>query len=383
MRGHVTKRGKSWAIVIELSPDPETGKRRQRWHSGYRTRKEAERARTKLLSQLDEGTYITPTKENLGEYLDRWLGAIENTIRPSTHYSYSRNVRLHVKPYLGNLQLQRVDASNLNKLYSTLLQSGSKHYRGGGLSNKSVRYVHVILHRAFKDAVRWGLLQRNPTDAADPPKVRASARTHIRTWGAPQVGEFLRSLADDPLHPAFMFLATTGMRRGEALGLRWSDIDFSNLTASVEQTVIAVNHEVQFGSPKTEMGERPVDIDPGTMAALKAHRAAQNRTKLIMGPAWHEHDLVFCRNDGNPLHPERFSRDFDKRVAKSGLPRIRLHDLRHTWATLALRAGVHPKVVQERLGHASISITLGIYSHVAPTMQKEAAAKVAGLMFDA
>jgi integrase len=188
----------------------------------------------------------------------------------------------------------------------------------------------------------------------------------MHTWSAEQVRTFLEYTADHRLHAAFVLLATTGMRRGEALGLRWSDLDLTAGRLSITRTVIAVNHVIQIGSPKTARARRTVALDPGTIAVLRKHRQQQLEERLLMGSGFTDHDLLFCRPDGGPLHPERFARTFQIEATRAGLPRIRLHDLRHTWATLALVAGEHPKVVQERLGHANVSITLEIYIATSP-----------------
>jgi integrase len=221
----------------------------------------------------------------------------------------------------------------------------------------------------------------NPADAADPPRAAATARPTMNTWSANQVRAFLDYTADHRLHAAFVVLATTGMRRGECLGMRWSDLDLAASRLAIVQTVIAVNHEVRIGSPKTARGRRTVALDPGTIAVLRRHRQQQLEERLIMGAGFTDHDLVFCRPDGGALHPERFSRTFEIEAERAGVPRIRLHDLRHTWATLALSAGEHPKVVQERLGHANVSITLDVYSHVTEGLHTDAASRVAGIIF--
>jgi integrase len=260
-------------------------------------------------------------------------------------------------------------------------RTGKQSNGGGGLSPSSVHYVHTILHRAFRDAVRWGRIARNPADAADPPRSAATARPTMTTWSAHQVRAFLEHTADHRLHTAFVVLATTGMRRGECLGLRWSDVDLTYGRASITQTVIAVNHQVRIGSPKTARARRTVVLDPGTVAALRRHRQQQLAERLTMGAGFTDHGLVFCRPDGGPLHPERFSRAFEIEAARAALPKIRLHDLRHTWATLALSAGEHPKVVQERLGHANVSITLDVYSHVTEGLHTDTASRVAGIIF--
>jgi len=380
MSGQPFKRGNSWAFVVELPTDPMTGKRRQKWHSGYRTRKEAERARVEKLAEIQTGAYIATSKETLASYIPEWLQAIATTIRPATLHSYERNLRLHVLPRVGALPLVKIDAGVLNGLYSHLLTSGRRDGRGG-LSPRTVRYIHTILHRALKDAVRWGRLLRNPADAADPPRAGASASPEIVTWEAADLRRFLEAAEGDRLYAAFLLIATTGMRRGEALGVRWGDIDFEDGRAAIRQTVVAVNHQVQLGTPKTAKSRRSVALDKGTVAALRAHRQRQLEERMLMGPGFADHDLVFCKVTGEPLHPERFSREFDRRVERWGLSPLTIHGLRHTWATLALKAGIHPKLVQERLGHANVGITLDIYSHATPAMESEAAETVAGVVF--
>ncbi len=383
MRGSIVRRGQSYSVVIDLGRDPQTGRRRQRWHSGYRTRRDAERAAADLVGSVNRGAYVPRTRQTLGEYVGEWLAATEATVRPSTGYSYTRNLGLHVLPYLGSVPLASLDAGDLNGLYARLLIEGRKDHAGGGLSPRSVRYVHTIVHRALKDAVRWGRLTRNAADAADPPRASSSGRPELVTWSAAELRAFLDGVRGDRLYPAYLLLATTGMRRGEALGLRWSDLDLDGRRAAVRQTVIAVKHEAVFGTPKTAKGRRLVTLDAGTVAALREHRKRQTAERLQMGAGWTDLGLVFCRVDGAPLHPERFTRSFSDRVRQLGLPKIRLHDMRHGWATMALSAGVHPKVVQERLGHSSIGVTLDIYSHVTAGLHGDAAETVAALVFDA
>jgi integrase len=377
MRGSVVKRGNIYSIVVELDRDPITNKRRQKWHSGFRTKRDAERALTEIVAAVHAGTYSEPTKQTFSEFVREWLIAIKPTIRPSTHHRYSRNLTLHVLPVLGSVQLRHIDAGMLNALYASLLADGRKNYAGGGLSPRSVQYVHAIIHRALRDAVKWGRLARNPAEAADPPK--AASRPESATWTADELRTFLERTRTSRFAAAYHLIATTGMRRGEALGLRWRDLDLDNGKASIRQTVIAIRHAVMIGTPKTAKGRRTVTLDSGTVAALREHRKRQAAERLLMGAGWTDLDLVFCHPDGTMVHPERFSRGFLETVARIGLPRIRLHDLRHGWATMALQAGIHPKVVQERLGHANISITLDTYSHVTAGVHEDAAEQVAAL----
>jgi integrase len=378
MRGSVIRRGSRWCVKIDLGADPLTGKRRQKWHSGYQTRAAAEKACRQFLVDLDRGMYADPGRQTVREYLDEWVDAIAPTVRPSTLHSYRRNLALHVSAHIGAAPLVRLDAGGLNRLYAHLLAEGRRD-RPGGLSPRTVRYVHTIVHRALKDAVRWGRLARNVADSADPPRAQAAPRPGVQSWSAATLADFLRrsSAYGDRSYPLWVVLATTGARRGEVLGLRWSDVDLDAGRASIRQTVIVVRHEVHTGAPKTTKGTRSLSLDPGTVKVLREWRRRQLEEKLLLGPGYDDHDLVFAKVTGQPLHPERVSREFDRRVERWTLPRITLHGLRHTWATLALAAGVHPKIVQERLGHSVIAVTLDLYSHTTPTLHDDAAALVA------
>ena len=442
MRGSVIKKGDRWYVKIELDSDPGTGKRRQKWHSGFDTRREAERARVDLLSKFDRGDYVEPTQQTVAEYMVEWLKAIEPTVRPSTFESYSRNMRNHVVAHIGAMRLTKVDAVALNGLYAHLLAAGRRpssrrgagyspevvdlarrcrargmtlqetaDYLGvefaeadhitkdtlasllrrseaagvsprqrAGLDRRTVNYVHTILHRAFKDAVRWGRLARNPADSADPPKAGTKA-DDMTTWEAATLRSFVEQskAAGDRLHALWVLCATTGMRRGEVLGLRWRDVDLDKGKVRVLQTVIQIRGYVTLGEPKTAMGRRGVSIDKATVAVLREHRKRMLEERLLVGPDFTDRGFVFHQPDGGWLHPDAISDQFLRRSAAYGLPRLTLHGLRHTWATLALEQGIHPKVVQERLGHSTIAITLGLYSHVSPTLHDEAAEMVSGL----
>jgi integrase len=443
MRGSIVKKGGRYYVKMELDPDPATGRRRQRWHSGYATKREAERARVDLLSKLDRGEYVLPTQQTLGEFLTEWLTTMRRQVRASTYDSYQRNMRLHVIDHIGRVKITRVDAGTLNALYAELLISGRRpSSRAGagyssvvvdralalradglslsttaerlreetpaasaitkdtlasllrrrptagpsddlptvGLSPRTVAYVHTILHRAFKNAVRWGRLARNPADAADPP--RGTRAAEIQAWHAATLRGFLTRSKDEGggYHALWVLLATTGLRRGEALGLRWGDVDLDTGRVRIVQTVIQIRGAVAIGEPKTDRGRRAITLDDGTVAVLRAHRREMNEQRLLVGADFTDRDLLFRLPSGEPLHPDAVSATFERQVGRYRLPRLTLHGLRHTWATLALESGVHPRVVQERLGHSTIAITLGIYSHVSPTLDSDAARTVAALM---
>jgi integrase len=241
-------------------------------------------------------------------------------------------------------------------------------------------HVHTCLHKALKDAVRCGRIARNPLDAADPPRKKGDGAKEMQTWSAEQLKAFLESVKEDRLHALWHVIAFTGMRRGEALGLRWSDVDLENGRLSVRRALIPTNREVVVSEPKTAKGRRVIALDPATVEVLKSQAARQLDEQDEWEGLWTDSGLVFTAEDGSALDPESISRWWRLAVKTSMLPKIRLHDLRHTHATLALQAGIHPKVVSERLGHATVSITLDTYSHAIPAMQEEAAALIAGLV---
>jgi integrase len=283
-------------------------------------------------------------------------------------------------PFIGSVKLQKVTGATLNGLYARLAETGRKNGKRG-LSPATVHHVHSCLHRAFRDAVRWGYLQRNPADAADPPRQRGTERREMKTWTAEQLRAFLAFTKDEPLYSLWHTLAMTGMRRGEGLGLRWEDVDFEAGRLAVRRALIPSGRDVVVSEPKTARGRRSIAIDPETVSVLRAQAARQLVQQAQWQEGWTDSGYVFTLENGEHLNPEAVTRWFRQAVRKSMLPKIRLHDLRHTHATLALQADVHPKVVSERLGHATVSITLDTYSHAIPALQEEAAALIAGLVF--
>jgi integrase len=357
----------------------ETEERRRETKAGFKTRREVQAAMSKVLVAVEERSYVTPTKLTVREYLQKeWLPAIEATIRPTTYRSYVQHVECHICPHIGSVKLEKLSGATINSLYAKLAQSGKRDGKTG-LSALSIRHVHAVLHRALKDAVRWGRLTRNPIEAADPPRVAGSGH-EMKTWSGAQLATFLEVTQDDRLHGLWHLLAMTGMRRGEALGLQWEDVDLEAGRLSVRRALIPNGKTVVVSEPKTARGRRVVALDPGTVEVLKA-QAARQLEEQAQARSWSDSGLVFAKEDGEAPHPEIVSRFFRQAVKRALLPEIRLHDLRHTHATLALRAGIHPRVVSERLGHATVSITLDTYSHAIPAMQKEAAARIAELVF--
>jgi integrase len=358
----------------------ETEERRRATKAGFASRKEAQAAMAKVMVSVEERSYVAPSRLTVREYLTKeWLPAIRSTVRPTTYRSYEQHVTFHIVPHIGSLKLERVTGAALNALYAQLADSG-KCDGVRGLSPRTVHHVHVCLHRAFRDAVRWGRLPRNPVDAADPPKVAGPGSREMKTWSAAQVRAFLEATKDDRLHPLWRLLCLTGMRRGEALGVKWDDVDLAAGCLCVRRSLIPLGGEVIVSEPKTARGRRSIALDAETIEVLKAQAARQLGEQAAGGQSWIDSGYLCTKEDGSAYHPEVVSRYFRQAVKKAMLPAISPHVLRHTHATLALRAGIHPKVVSERLGHANIAITLDTYSHAIPAMQEEAAVRIAELI---
>jgi integrase len=373
---YATKAGPRY--LIKYGYTGQDGSRAVALKRGYLTRKAAGEALREQLANVDRGTHVAPNKVTVGEHFATWLDGLRK--EPSTVASYRKNVRLHVEPHIGALRLEQLTGTRLTKLYHQLEATGRSDGQGG-LSARTVRYIHTIIHAGLGAAVRDGLLAVNPADKADPPSAKSAASPEMHIWSADELRAFLdqRTQAGDELVIAWSLLVSTGMRRGEALALRWADVDFEGSRISVRRSATVVQRkgqgeEIIVGPPKSGKA-RTVNVDPQTLAALKAHKAAQGTLALAKGL------------DGTVRHPERFSRKFvaaliaaRKALGEDHLSTIRLHDLRHTHASLLLAAGVPVKVVSERLGHANAMITLGVYAHVMPGMQAEAAAKFGALL---
>ncbi len=382
MRGHIAKKGKVYYAVIYEGINPATGRGRHRWHRAGNTRKEAERFLAELVKRSHDGDYRAPEKITLGDYLlDRWLSTKQSQLRPSSFSSYRRNIEIHVVPHIGQIPLQRLTPEDLDAFYAKLLREGRRNGDGGGLAPKTVRYIHSIIRKALADASRKGTVVRNVADLADPPKLAAGSRRQMTVWTADQLRTFLEHIEGHDLYPAFYLGANTGMRRGEVLGLRWDHVDLETARLVVAQALLSVEYETTVSDVKTVNSRRTVDLDARTVAVLRAWRKRHLELLLLTGRTPDPTALVFARADGNPTHPDYFSQTFERLTAQTDLPRIRLHDLRHTHASILLQAGTPVKVVSERLGHANPAFTINVYQHVLPGMQADAAEAFSNVVF--
>ena len=375
MRGHIVKRYKgSYTVVLNLGVDPSTGKRKQQWVSVKGTKKEAEKRLAELLHQIDTGTFMKPGKTSLAEYLERWLkDYVWPNLAPRTAEGYEYITRVHLTPCLGSILLTQLKPEHLQRYYSDRLSHGRWDGKGG-LSPRSVRHHHMALHSALQHAVKWGLIQRNSADAVSPPKAQ---KPEIQTWDEYEIRRFLDATKDSAYYPIFYLALFTGLRRSELLALRWQDVDSLYCQLYVSRSMHHLKTgEIVFRQPKSAKGSRTVALSPSTIEMLREYHERQEAEAVMLGKPITDNDLVFCHPNGSPLLPDTISHAWDKAIRRTGLKVIRLHDARHTHASYMLKQGIHPKVVQERLGHSSIQLTLDTYSHVAPGIQEKAAARL-------
>ncbi len=374
MKGHIQRRGKSWRLKFDIGNDPQTGERRVRYRTVRGGKRDAQRELNRVLAEVEDNKYFDTGRLTVGQYLDRWLADYASVnVSPKTYERYEEVVEKHLKPALGNPQIGKLRPLDIQTYYSEALRSGRLNGKGG-LSARTVHHHHRILFQALRQAVRWEVITRNPAEAAKPPSPETREINYLQP---DELIALLRFTKSTRLHVPVLLAATTGLRRGEVLGLRWKDIDLDKGWLTVTQALEQTRSGLRFKAPKTKRSRRTVTLPQITGAALRDHRIAQMKERLALGlgkPPGEE--VVFTRYDGEPVNPRNFSKEFDRIVKRSGVRRITFHGLRHTHLTNLLRANVHPKIASERAGHSSVSITLDIYSHVIPGLQDEVAQTV-------
>jgi integrase len=375
VKGYVARKGGRWHAVIYEGLDPITRRERRSWHAAGTERSDAEALAARLAAERN-GRDDAVRKLTFGAYLTtQWLPGKRLTLRASTWDGYRRKVDRHILPTLGRITIRGLRPAHLEALYERLLHPDDGRRP---LAPKSVLEIHLIIRGALAHAVRKGLVSQNVALVAHAPRLRSIPKLEHHVWTPEQLRLFLRAAAGHRLFPAFWLAAATGMRRGELLGLRWTDIDLTKGTIAVNRGIVAVAYELHVTRGKTRNARRPINLDTTTIAMLRAWQTWQHTEQHAAGIA--NHGWVFTDTNGQPVHPHAISQAFERIAVRAGLPLIRLHDLRHTHATLLAQAGVHPKVVSERLGHANAKFTIETYQHVMPGMQADAAVVVEDLM---
>lgn len=352
MKGRLVKRSKvSWTIIIEAGRDPATGKRKRIYKAVRGNKTQAKQVMEQLLAELQQGTYVKPEKITLAEYLNEWLEtACKPRLAPKTIEGYKICIERHITPALGQIYLSELQPMHIQILYGDLLEKG--------LSKRTVELVHTVLRAALKQAVKWQMISRNPADATEPPRPK---RPEVRTLSPAELNRLLEEAQSSPIADVILVAAYTGMRRGEVLALQWEDIDFVRRIIYVQRNLVRVGGEFIVKPPKTQRGLRQVPVDDGVI-----ERLAELKEQAIS--KW-----VFSRADGSPLDPSTVTHQFKRVAEQAGFPDLRFHDLRHTFATILLTQGIQAKVVQELLGHESITTTIDTYTHVVESLQKQAA----------
>jgi len=379
MRGHIRERSPgNWAIVLDVGErDPRTGKKKRKWHSFKGTKREAQKESARLIAELDAGRYIEPSKTTVADYFTKWLAHVEPHVSPKTHERYTELLQKNLEPQIGTKTLSKLRTADLDESFSTLLSTGRRDGKGG-LSPRTVHHVRRVAHKAFAQSVIWDLLSKNPVVATTAPKIERKA---MAAYDETQLATMLSAMRKTRMYVPALLAVMCGLRRGEIIALRWKNVDLSDnrrciaVVESAEQT----DEGVRYKEPKSGRA-RVVAVSRTVAAELRAHKARQAEEQLRLGIAIDGDSFVFAQVDGSPVQPRSLTHEWTRLLAKTALPRIRFHDLRHTHATQLLANGVHPKVASERLGHSTVGITLDLYSHVMPGMQADAAEQVDGAL---
>ncbi len=373
MRGSIQRRGtNTWRLVFDVGRDA-SGKRCQKTSTVHGTKKAAQAALTQVLAKHANGGFIDPGNLTVGEFLLRWLDHVVPTTTAKTHERYEEICRNNLIVGLGRLKLSELRNDQIDQFYAELLKSGRKN-RPGGLSARTVLHIHRVLFQALKQATIWKLRSDNPAATASPPK---PSEKEMVVPDDDDAASLLHATEESWLHIPVLLAVSTGVRRGEALALRWSDIDFEYGSLWVRRSLSKTRSSgLQFKAPKTKRGRRQIPIPEFAISALRQHMRIQKEESLRLGCGWNLDRLVCSDPHGDAINPNTLTSAFASFVKKSGIRPMRYHDLRHLHATQLFKLGIHPKIVQERLGHSTIAVTLDLYSHVLPGMQEDATSKL-------
>lgn len=375
MKGHIRERSPGkWAIVLDVGErDPKTGKKKRKWHSFAGTKRQAQSECARLIAELEAGNYVQPSKQTVSAFLIEWLAFIKPTVSPKTHERYTEICTKNLTPIIGDAVLSKLKTDKIDQGFAKALTEGRRQ-SSGGLSPRTVHHMRRVLIKALNQAVTWDRLTKNPALATTPPKIE---RQKMLAYDAAQTAALIEAFRPSRMFIPMLLAVMCGLRRGEILALRWQHVELGDnrrqlaIVQSAEQTKAGVRYK----EPKAGRA-RTVALSSMMLTELKAHKLRQAEEQLRIGIRPDDDSFVIAQADGKPLKPVSLTHEWTRLLAKTFLPRIRFHDLRHTHASQMLANGVHPKVASERLGHSTVGITLDLYSHVMPGMQADAAEQV-------
>lgn len=380
MKGHIRQRSAgSWEIRYDFGTDPATGKRRIATSTVRGDRKDAEKELRRLLRTLDVGEHVDPSRLSVRQWLEQWLETVRAEVSPKTHERYGEIVRNFLIPAFGNVALTKLVPAQIQAAYNTWAAGGRRDGKPGGLSPQTRRHIHRILRTALSRAVEQQVLARNPADVFKKrlPKVERPA---LLTLTADQSARLLEAIAHSRVYWPVLLALSTGMRRGEILAVRWKNVDLERGTLRVMESLEQTKAGLRFKAPKSGR-HRAITLPAYAIEELRRLKRQQAEGLLALGVRQTGDTLLCSRSDGEPHSPLSLTYEFARFMGRlKDLPRVRFHDLRHSHATQLLASGVHPKIASERLGHASVGITLDLYSHVTDTMQSDAALKLNSAM---
>ncbi|MHB8156628.1 MAG: site-specific integrase [Desulfocucumaceae bacterium] len=363
---------------------PDTGKPKFKYYYG-KTRRAVQDKLEKIKAEITMGLFVEPSKITLGDWIKRWLTVYKKPyIKPGSYSNYEHISRVHIIPSLGQIPLQSLQTNSIQDFYNQKNLNGRLDGTGG-LSSRIIHLIHQVINGALKQAVKEKLIQYNPAEATRLPKLKYN---EMSTLNQEQVRKYLDGAKGDRLYSAFLLELSTGLRRGELLALRWEDVDFKERHLTIRNTLARVRLDSEkpstlvFSEPKTEKGKREIPLLQNILKELKSHKVKQLEEKLFMGESYLDNGLVFATPEGRPIDPRNFYRLHTKLLKDSGLPHVRFHDLRHTFATLMLEAKEEPKVLQEILGHAKISTTYDIYCKTNKAMKTQALKSIEKILFN-
>jgi integrase len=384
----IVKDGKGYEIfvgAVTTGYDPITKKQIKKQFTG-KTRAEVNKKMTEALSKIQAGTYIKPTALTVEKWMNDWLTGRKPHITENTYFGYENMIKHHIVPTIGKTKLKDLTTRDIQNLLNSKLENGRADGKKGGLSRRSVKYIYDTINTALQQAVNERIIPFNVADAVEIPK---QVKREMITMTQDEITIFLDTVKNyqlnhhhsSPLFAAFYLELSTGIRRGELLGLHWTEVNFEKKQIFIKTQLLRGKNGLYFQEPKTEKSKRPITLGNTAIEVLKMHQIRQDEIKSMLGKeVYRDNGLVFCTNEGNPIYPRNFVRHFETLLDKAGLNHYRFHDLRHTFSTIQLENGIPPKTLQEILGHSTFKTTMDTYSHVTPAMHQNAADTIDGIL---